>query len=165
MSRPTDPSPPEHDAHDRRPEPATAMLRHLLAALAYRTRKALRDAPPDFGTFDGGHGLRTPHQIVRHMNGLIGRTHARLTDTAFVDPDDDWDASVARFPELLERLDDVLAAEPLRPETLEQLQQGPIADALTHAGQLAMLRRMAGAPIAGENFMVADIRTGSFDDR
>lgn len=154
---PSDVPPPQAD---RRPDPATAMLRHLLAALDYRTRKALHGAPRDFGAFDGGHGLRTPHQLLRHMNALIGRTHARLTDTTFDDPADDWAGSVARFPRLLARLDGVLAERPLRPDTLERLQQGPIADALTHAGQLAMLRRMAGAPIAGENFMAADIRTG-----
>jgi hypothetical protein len=38
--------------------------------------------------------------------------------------------------------------------------QGPIADALTHVGQIAMLRRLAGCPIPGENYFAADIAPG-----
>ena len=75
------------------------------------------------------------------------------------------DNLVAHLIELLTRLDTVLAERTLAPEQLERLQQGPIADAVTHAGQLAMLRRMAGSPIAGENFFEADIRTGKLDYR
>ena len=38
--------------------------------------------------------------------------------------------------------------------------QGPIADALTHIGQIGMMRRMAGAPVRGENYFKADIAAG-----
>jgi hypothetical protein len=42
----------------------------------------------------------------------------------------------------------------------EALFQGPIADALTHVGQLAMQRRLTGAPTRGENFFVAVVTAG-----
>jgi hypothetical protein len=164
---PSAPLPPHDDPHqpDRRPETATAMLRHLLATLAYRSQRALASAPDGFGDFDGGYGLRTPLQLLQHMNGLIGRTHARVIGGRYLTDDGDWERAVARWPELLTRLDATLAEGALPPELLEKLQQGPVADAMTHAGQLAMLRRMAGSPIAGENFFEAGIRTGKLDYR
>jgi hypothetical protein len=41
----------------------------------------------------------------------------------------------------------------------ERLLQGPFSDAMTHAGQLALLRRLAGAPVPPENFIVANIES------
>jgi hypothetical protein len=166
VEMPSAPSPrDEPHEPDRRPDAATAMLRHLLATLAYRSQRALENPPDGFGDLDGGHGLRTPLQLLQHMNGLIGRSHARMIGAHYLPDDGDWDRAVARWPELLAQLDGVLAERALSPELLERLQQGPIADAMTHAGQLAMLRRMAGSPIAGENFFDADIRTGRLDYR
>ena len=71
-----------------------------------------------------------------------------------------WDAETDRFFAALQNFDDYLAsAEPLHVPA-EKLFQGPVADALTHVGQIAMMRRMAGGPIKGENYFVADIVSG-----
>lgn len=136
-----------------------AMLRHFLAALAYRTQKALRDAPGDFGGFTVGQNVRTPADLVRHMTSVLG--YAR---TFFVggdyrgEPLPNLAAEIERFHEMLADL----AAHPERDADLravlpDQLLQGPFADAMTHAGQLAMLRRLAGAPVPPENFIFAQI--------
>ena len=141
------------------------MVRHLLATLGYRSLKALREAPPGFGNFDGGAGLRTPLELLRHMNRLIDGVRARLTETGRSSADGSWEAEIARFPQLLAELDAVLAAADLPTSLLKRLLQGPLSDAMTHAGQLAMLRRLSGSPIAGENFFEADISSGAFDHR
>lgn len=140
----------------------TVMLRRALATLAYRTAKALRDAPAEFSGFEPGHGVRTPHALIVHMasviqfarTGLTGEARERIVPST-------WEADRDRFWNELEALDRALAAGiEFEEEAAERTLQGPIADAITHAGQLAMLRRMAGSPISGENFRAADIRTG-----
>jgi hypothetical protein len=137
-----------------------AMLRHFLAALAYRTQKALRDAPPDFAGFRAGAQVRTPKELVRHMTSVLGyaRTHF-IGGSYHPEALPDMSAEVARFHEMLEDLARHLdGGTPLRGEiTPERLLQGPFSDAMTHAGQLAMLRRLFGAPVAPENFIVADV--------
>jgi hypothetical protein len=138
-----------------------SMLRHFLAALAYRTQKALRGAPPDFGHFAPPNQIRSPAGLVHHMTSVLG--YAR---TCFVGgtyrPDElpTLADEVTRFHEMLEDLGRHLEhGTPLRDGmTEERLLQGPFSDAMTHAGQLAMLRRLAGSPIRPENFIVADIR-------
>jgi hypothetical protein len=71
-----------------------------------------------------------------------------------------WDQEVARFFSRLETFDQRLSnGEPLG-TSAQKLFQGPIADALTHVGQLTMLRRMAGCKMRGENYFKADIATG-----
>jgi hypothetical protein len=141
---------------------ARQMLRHALATLAYRGGKAVRGAPEGFAGFDACPGARTPGQILAHLGDLfdwacaLADGHHRWRDA---DPLP-WDDEVARFFAGLERFDRRLAdGEPLG-HPAEQLFQGPVADALTHVGQLAMLRRMAGAPIRGENYFKADIQAG-----
>jgi len=137
------------------------LLNHFLAALAYRTQKALRDAPADFGSFRIGDGVRTPAELVRHMSSVLG--YAR---TFFVggnyrpEPLALFDEEIKRFHELLGMLAQHLRDGDLLREgmTEERLLQGPFSDAMTHAGQLALLRRLAGAPVAPENFIVAEIR-------
>ena len=137
------------------------ILRHLLAALAYRTQKALRGAPTSFGDFEAGNGSRTPVELVAHMNMLIG--YAR---TFFIggqvppESPEDLATELARFHELLHNLSsDLQSTIPLEGVTYEQLLQGPLTDAMTHAGQLAMLRRLAGDPVEAENFVLAKIET------
>lgn len=138
-----------------------ALLRHFLAALAYRTQKALRGAPDDFGEFSAGARTRTPHELVWHMTGVIGYARTMLHGGAFQPPRlATFAEEIARFHETLGALaadfdDPSLAAR----ITDAQFLQGPLADAMTHAGQLAMLRRLAGWPVASENFIFADIRT------
>ncbi len=135
------------------------MLRHFLAALAYRTQKALRGAPPTFGTFQAGHQVRSPAELVRHMTSVLGYARTFFTGGTYrPDPLPDLAAEVARFHEVLEDLGrHVDSGAPLRGTTEERLLQGPCADAMTHAGQLAMLRRLSGSPVPPENFIVADV--------
>jgi hypothetical protein len=139
------------------------MLRHTLATLAYRGGKALRGAPPEFATYRCAEGTRTPGEILAHLGDLLdwalwlANGQHKWHDS----PALDWESGTARFFAALEKLDARLAApEPLGC-TAEQLFQGPIADALTHVGQIAMLRRMAGCPIRGENYFKAAIAAGS----
>ena len=135
------------------------MLRHFLAALAYRTQKALRDAPPDFGDFRAAPGVRTPRQLMRHMTSVLGYARTFYVGGTFeADELPSLDAEVARFHEMLESLGAVIDASEPAGVTPEQLLQGPLADAMTHAGQLALLRRLAGAPVPAENFLKADVR-------
>jgi hypothetical protein len=138
------------------------MLRHALATLAYRAAKALRDAPPEFGSFAPAAGARTAGQILAHMGDLMdwGTSIAQGRQAWTDSPVQAWNADVARFFAALERFDDAVADldpdEPLGPK----LFQGPVADALQHTGQLTMMRRLAGAPIRGENYYVAPITIG-----
>ncbi len=138
------------------------MLRHTLATLAYRAGKVLRDAPADFQAYQPSEGVRTPGEILAHMSDLMDWALSIVNQKqAWTDsPVQPWDADVRRFFESLSRLDAALAG-PLPAEvSAERLFQGPVADALWHVGQLAMLRRMAGAPIRGENYFKAEISEG-----
>ena len=137
------------------------LLQHFIAALAYRTQKALRGAPEHFAEFRAGSHVRTPHELLWHMTGVIGYARTMLRGGEFAPPRLATMAEeVARFHATLEALRDDLADAGLRARISdEQFLQGPLADAMTHAGQLAMLRRLAGAPVASENFIFADIRT------
>src|SRR5262244_1407738 len=136
-----------------------ALLQHFLAAIAYRTQKALRGAPGSFATFRAAPQVRTPHELVAHMNSVLG--YAR---TFFIGGEyrpqmlPDFHAEILRFHSKLEDLSRLLEeGTPLRETTPERLLQGPFSDAMTHAGQLAMLRRLAGSPVPPENFIVAEI--------
>ena len=135
------------------------LLRHFLAALAYRTQKALRGAPDGFAEFRAGTHVRTPHELLWHMTGVIGYARTLFTGDRFT-PDrmPTFAAEVQRFHDTLAALRADFANETLQARISdEQFLQGPLADALTHAGQLAMLRRMAGSPVASENFIFASI--------
>src|SRR4051794_36933154 len=135
------------------------LLRHFLAALAYRTQKALRGAPEEFATFDAGRGARTPIVLVRHMESVLG--YARtfyIGGTHHPEPLENFNAEIDRFHETLTDLSAHLKKDSsLNGITHEQLLQGPLSDAMTHAGQLAMLRRLAGDAVAPENFVFAEI--------
>lgn len=136
-----------------------ALLRHFLAALAYRTQKALRDAPPDFATFEAGRGVRQPAELVRHMTSLLGyaRTYfvgGQYRAEALPNLSDELGRFHAMLHDLARHLE---RGTPLRGITAERLLQGPLADAMTHAGQLTLLRRLAGSPVPPENFLLADM--------
>jgi hypothetical protein len=139
------------------------LLQHFLAALAYRTQKALRDAPDAFGEFSAGTYVRTPHELLWHMTGLIGYARTMLHGGTFVPP------RLPTFADEVTRFHDLLAAlhADLADETLialisdEQFLQGPLADAMTHAGQLALLRRLAGSPVPSEDFIKATIESSN----
>jgi hypothetical protein len=136
-----------------------AMLRHFLAALAYRTQKALRDAPGDFGSFTTSNEVRTPMQLVRHMTSVLGYARTMFIGGKYwPEPLPSLEAEVDRFHEMLRDLSFHLQSEtPIQGTSPERLLQGPFSDAMTHAGQLIMLRRIAGHPVPPENFVEAQI--------
>ncbi|HUA15299.1 MAG TPA: hypothetical protein VMG31_08365 [Verrucomicrobiae bacterium] len=143
-------------------DPERELLRHTLATLAYRGGKALRQAPPNFAVFDAGHGLRSPGKILAHIGDLLdwGLSIAMGQQKwANADPLP-WDQEVDRFFAALRNFDDFLASGAKLHASPEQLFQGPVADAFTHIGQIAFLRRIAGAPVKGENYFKAGIEAG-----
>lgn len=139
------------------------LLQHFLAALAYRTQKAVRGAPPSFGEFDIGSNVRTPHELVWHMTGVIGYARTMLRGGIFEPPRlATFDEEVARFHETVHALWSDLADASLPAQISdEQFLQGPLSDAMTHAGQLAMLRRLHGSPVPSENFIFAGIESSN----
>lgn len=143
-------------------DPARELLRHTLATLAYRAGKALRDAPADFSTYSLGPGSRTPGEILAHMCDLfdwalsMAQGRQKWADSA----PQAWPTDCERFFNALRTFDGYLASDSPLGSTAERLFQGPVADALTHTGQLAMLRRLAGSPIRGENYARAHIAAG-----
>jgi hypothetical protein len=141
---------------------ARALLRHTVATLAYRGGKALRDAPDGFGEFRPGDTSRTPSQILAHVCDLLdwALSLARGKQAWSDSRPGSWDSDVKRFFVALHALDDCLAGSQPLGDTPERLFQGAIADALTHVGQINYLRRLAGAPVRGENYHRADIVAG-----
>jgi hypothetical protein len=139
-----------------------AFLRHALATLAYRAGKAMRGAPPSFAGHRAGPTTRTPVQIVAHMGDLFdwALSLCRGAQAWHSSTPLPWDEEVARFFDRLEQVDRYLASDSPLNVSAEQLFQGPIADALTHTGQIAVLRRLAGCPIRGENYLKAQIGAG-----
>jgi len=143
-------------------DPARELFRHALATLAYRGGKTLRDADANFAAFRAGGKARTPLEILSHLGDLLQWALSMAKGReAWTKPEArTWDQEVERFFAGLQEFDQYLAsAEPLAVSP-QQLFQGPIADALTHVGQLAMLRGLAGIPIRGENYFKAGIATG-----
>jgi hypothetical protein len=137
-------------------------LRHTLATLAYRGGKAVRNAPAGFAEFRPCESGRTASQILAHVGDLLdwGLSIARGNQTWKNSEPLTWDKETDRFFAALKRFDDYLASAESLPVPAEKLFQGPIADALTHVGQIAMLRRMAGGPMKSESYFVADIVSG-----
>jgi hypothetical protein len=135
------------------------VLRHFLAALAYRTQKAVRGAPPEFASFQAQHNARTPLQVIRHMDSLMGYARTFFIGGSYHAPGlNDFQAAIAHFHETLADLARHLElGTELREITPEQMLQGPFSDAMAHAGQLAMLRRLYGSPVQSENFIYAKI--------
>jgi hypothetical protein len=150
-----DSTPPSSDS-------ARALLRHTVATVAYRGGKVVRDAPPAFAEFRSAESTRTPIGILAHINDLfdwalsLAEGRQRWNDST----PQTWDEEVRRFHEGLQRFDDFLASDRPLAANAGQLFQGPVADSLTHIGQLAILRRMAGCPIRGENYFKADVAAG-----
>jgi hypothetical protein len=139
-----------------------AVVRHLVATLAYRAAKVLREVPPGFPTASVSATTRRPVLIVAHMADLIawamsladGKTEWSAGGS------EDWDTEVRRFFDNLDILDRRLAEQVPQGESIEKLIQGPLADALTHVGQLALLRGIVGAPVRPESYARAEIVAG-----
>lgn len=138
------------------------LLRHTLATLAYRGAKAVRDAPDSFAAFRVAETTRTPAQILAHIGDLLDwdLSIAKGAEAWHNSEPLPWNEEVKRFHAALESFDNYLASDAELSDTCERLFQGAIADALTHVGQLTMLRRIAGAPIKGENYSRAKIEAG-----
>lgn len=141
---------------------ARALLRHTVATVAYRGGKAVRGAPSAFAEFRSGESTRTPVQILAHVGDLydwalwLARGKHVWHDSTPLP----WDDEVARFFNTLAAFDAYLAGDEPLAWPAERLFQGPIADSLTHVGQLTMLRRLAGSAVRGENYAKAEISAG-----
>jgi hypothetical protein len=137
-------------------------LRHVLATVAYRGGKAVHGAPTDFAALRVCDRTRSAAQILAHIGDLLdwAVTLVQGHQAWNVATPQSWDGEVGRFFTSMRRLDECLAADTQLGCSAERLFQGPLADALTHIGQLATLRRLAGAPVAGENYFEADIVLG-----
>lgn len=140
---------------------ATVGIRHCLATLVYRAAKTLRDAPPQYASFRCAPSTRTPVEILAHMGDLLDWAlhlcegkHVWHEATPLA-----WEQEIERFFAAARRLDERLTSGEFRGSP-DQFFQGPVADGLTHVGQLAMLRRLGGWPVRGENYFLADIATG-----
>lgn len=140
-----------------------ALLEHFLAALAYRTQKALRGCSPSFPDFRAAAQTRTPLELVRHMNSVLGYARTFFHGGAYrPEPLPDLESEVRRFHATLAVLaGDIEAETAWTGITPERLLQGPLSDAMTHAGQIALLRRLAGDPIPPENFVFAEVTAGN----
>jgi len=143
-------------------DPKREVLRHALATLAYRGGKAIRNARLEFSNFRAADGVRTPGQILAHMRDLMDWAFSIATGKREWHDSKPlpWEKEVERFFAALKKLDDYLASSQAMHSSPEKLFQGAIADALTHIGQIAMLRRMAEEPIKGESYYDADIVAG-----
>ena len=141
---------------------ARVLLRHTLATLAYRGRKAVAGAPAGFAEFQVAVATRTPGQILAHIGDLfdwalsLADGQHRWHDSSPLP----WEEETARFFEALRKFDQRLASHAPLECPAERLFQGPVADALTHIGQISLLRRLAGAPVRAENYFKADIAVG-----
>jgi hypothetical protein len=144
------------------PDPKRELLRHAVATVAYRGGKAIRNAPANFADFQAPGGVRTPGQILAHVGDLFDwalsiaagkRTWKDSTPLP-------WEEETERFFATLKAFDDYLASSDPLHATTEKLFQGPVADALTHVGQIATLRRMAGASVRGESYFDSEIAAG-----
>jgi len=142
--------------------PKCELLRHALATVAYRGAKALRNVPPGFAEFRAGEGVRTPGRILAHMGDLmdwaltiaVGKREWHDSKPLA------WEKETERFFAALKKFDDYLASSEPVHASCEKLLQGAVADSLTHIGQIAMLRRLAGEPVKGESYYEAEITSG-----
>jgi len=143
-------------------DPTRAFLRHTVATVAYRGGKAVRGAPASFAAYSPDGSDRTAVKILAHVGDLYdwALSQARGAEAWNDSTPRDWDAEVARFFTALQRFDDYLASDAPLAVTAETLFQGAIADSLAHVGQLAILRRLAGARMRSENYSRADIVAG-----
>ncbi|MGD8307746.1 MAG: hypothetical protein PVF17_13895 [Ignavibacteria bacterium] len=136
------------------------ILRHSIAVLVYRISKILRDVPEDYETIKNN--VRTPIEILKHIVGLIDWAYEKTAGVREGNEykTDNWEDVVTLFYDSIKKFDDYLTTDKEINCTVEKLLQGPVTDALTHVGQLAMLRRYAGAPVKGESYFEADIKIG-----
>jgi hypothetical protein len=140
----------------------TSFLRHTLATLAYRAEKTLRATPAGFATHRIGPHSRTPLEIVGHMGDLLEWAGSLAAGQWSWKPaaHGEWAADVARFFAALARVDAQLASAAPLGHPASVIFQGPIADALTHVGQIALLRGHCESPVRPESYGRAEIVAG-----
>lgn len=123
-------------------------LQHIIRISLFRVKVTLKDAPEGFLEFEAGNNVRKPVEILQHMVDVwnyvlysIARVNADKSGTHL---------------ESLEKCHDLLIEKLAVTEIPEAVSQkiinGPVSDFLTHAGQLATLRRLSGRPVAGVNY-------------
>ena len=138
-------------------KPERQLLKHFLATLAYRTEKTLRQRPPEFENYRPAPGVRTPYQLLSHMNDVLHFALGQFGKTVERTPETDFDCAIEGFYEILQTLGKKLEDDTANGPDSARLLQGPFSDVMAHAGQLAMLRRLCGSPIPPENFHGANI--------
>ena len=145
------------------------LVRHLLATLVYRTTKIIHDTSENYPNIAIGNNVRTPEKVLAHINSLIQLSNRFWSSDKPVSMairrkesgKKGWDMEVDLFYKMVREFDDTLGEHPVpRKYSPEKILQGPFMDAFTHVGQLALLRRMAGSPIQGESYWMADVRVG-----
>lgn len=144
------------------PAPARHLLRHTVATLAYRAGKVLRDAPDGFADVRMSSASRSAMEIVSHLVDLLawGERLARGESRWEAGEITDWSTGVERFFAGLQALDAAFADPVNTSFPADTIFQGPIADALTHVGQLSMMRGVAGRPVRPESYARATIEAG-----
>lgn len=137
-------------------------LRHVLATLAYRGGKVIANVPDEFRDFRINDGSRTPGKILAHIGDLLDWSLrlAKGESGGLNSEPLEWGKETERFYSTLKTFDLFLEGDLEMKQPAEKLLQGPLADALTHVGQIAMLRRMFGNPVKGENYFKAEIVAG-----
>src|SRR3569832_1818310 len=138
------------------------VLRHLVATVAYRGGLAITDAPDGFAIFRAHETVRTPGEILAHIGDLLeGSLHLLRGNLVHLASEPlPWEEEITRFFSAVKELDSYLASEAPLSCAVEKLVQGPVGDALTHVGQIVVLRRMAGSPIPSPGYFTADIIPG-----
>ena len=134
-----------------------ADLIHLLKTIQYRLGPILDGAPPRYPEFSPYDGVRTPAEILNHIADVLVFTARQFEPDWSVDDAEAWPEVEHRFKKVMCKLGDIFANTEVLDETRLRLIQGPLSDSLTHIGQMAMIRRMAGSPVPGENFFTADL--------
>jgi hypothetical protein len=141
------------------------LFRHLVATLAFRARLAILDSPPDYAIFKINETIRTPGEILAHIGDLLqGSLHLMKGKLVYLNSEPlPWEDEVQRFFAAIKEFDSYLASDAPLAQPIEKIIQGPISDALTHIGQIVLLRRAAGSPIQVEGYFTAEIIPGKID--
>ncbi len=139
------------------------VLRHMVATVAYRGGIAVSGAPESFAVFRVNEGTRAPGEILAHIGDLLeGSFYLLKGELVYLASSPlPWGEEVSRFFSAAKRLDSYLASDAPLACPVEKLIQGPVGDALTHVGQIVMLRRLAGSPVRAESYFTAEIAPGS----
>ena len=140
----------------------TRILRHMVATIAYRSSRSLRDVPAGFSDVRLPGESKSAAELLLHMTNVLAFAIATVTNTERIRHEPlEWGREVDRFYSQLGDLDSKLAGTvEIEPGMDLRLVQGPLSDVLTHIGQLHAMRRAAGAPIAATNYIKAEIHIG-----